>query len=80
MPMFTATRAMIKPRRLRSSMKRVVIMPHVGIHEPRWSLSAGARMGVGAGPGCRCADVGDRRHSEAPNRLVTERNHCSSEA
>ena len=33
--MFTAMRAMISPRRRRSSMKRVVIMPHVGIHEPR---------------------------------------------
>ena len=33
--MLTAIRAIISPRRLRSSMKRVVIMPHVGIHEPR---------------------------------------------
>ena len=37
MPMLTAIRAIIRPRRLRSSMKRVVTMPHVGIHEPRWS-------------------------------------------
>ncbi len=35
MPMLTATRAMIMPRRFRSSMNRVVIIPHVGIHEPR---------------------------------------------
>ena len=35
MPMLTAIRAIIRPRRLRSSMKRVVTMPHVGIHEPR---------------------------------------------
>ena len=33
--MFTAIRAIISPRRLRSSMKRVVTMPQVGIHEPR---------------------------------------------
>ena len=33
--MLTAINAIIRPRRRRSSMKRVVIMPQVGIHEPR---------------------------------------------
>ena len=33
--MLTAMSAIISPRRLRSSMSRVVIMPQVGIHEPR---------------------------------------------
>ena len=33
--MFTAIRAIMSPRRRRSSMKRVVTMPQVGIHEPR---------------------------------------------
>ena len=33
--MLTAINAIISPRRRRSSMQRVVIMPHVGIHEPR---------------------------------------------
>ncbi len=51
MPMFTAIRAMISPRRRRSSMKRVVIMPQVGIHEPRWSPRVSVGTGVAAGPG-----------------------------
>ena len=33
--MLTAIRAIISPRRLRSSMNRVVTMAQVGIHEPR---------------------------------------------
>ena len=33
--MLTAINAIIRPRRRRNSMHRVVIMPHVGIHEPR---------------------------------------------
>ena len=33
--MFTAISAIIRPRRRRSSMKRVVTMPRVGTHEPR---------------------------------------------
>ena len=49
--MFTAMRAIISPRRLRSSMKRVVTMPQVGIHEPRWSPRGSAGIGTGAGPG-----------------------------
>jgi hypothetical protein len=35
MPMVTTTRAIMSPRRLRSSMMRVVIMDKVGIHDPR---------------------------------------------
>ena len=35
MPTFTAINPIMSARRLRSSMKRVVIMLHVGIHEPR---------------------------------------------
>jgi hypothetical protein len=33
--MLTAINAIIRPRRRLSSMKRVVIMPQFGIHEPR---------------------------------------------
>ena len=35
--MFTTIRAIMRPRRLRSSMNRVAIMPPVGIDDPRWS-------------------------------------------
>ena len=51
MPMFTAISAIISPRRRRSSIKRVVIMPQFGIHEPRWSTGVCPGIGVGAEPG-----------------------------
>ncbi len=35
---------------------------------------------IGGRTRIRCVHIGDGRHSGAPNRLVTERNHCSSEA
>ena len=76
--MFTAMRAIISPRRRRSSMKRVVTMPQVGIHEPRWSPGGSAGIGVGAGPGAPTSVMVG--HSASPRRLVTSRNHDSSEA
>ena len=36
-PMFTKMRAIMRPRRLRSSMTLVAIMPAVGIGDPRRS-------------------------------------------
>jgi hypothetical protein len=43
----------MSPRRLRSSMNLVVIMPPVGIQEPQWSRDApaGAAAGTGVGAG-----------------------------
>ena len=43
MPMVTRIRAIMRPRRLRSSMNRVAIMPPVGIHDPRRSRGHGDR-------------------------------------
>ena len=37
MTMVTKMRATMRPRRFRSSMNRVAIIPPVGIHEPRRS-------------------------------------------
>ena len=75
MPMVTTMRATMRPRRLRSSMNRVAIIPPVGIHEPR-------RSGDGS-EGDRGRHRGDHvgcgGHSDAPSRLVTCRNHDSSE-
>jgi hypothetical protein len=47
--MFTTIRAIISPRRLRSSMNLVAIMPPVGIQDPLWSRgpSNGAAGGGG---------------------------------
>ena len=54
MPMFTTIRAIMRPRRLRSSMNRVAIMPPVGIHEPRWSVRTGCAGWAESGAGRRC--------------------------
>ena len=37
MPMVTAMRATMRPRRFRNSIHRVAIIPPVGSHEPRRS-------------------------------------------
>lgn len=62
MPMFTTTSATMRPRRLRSSMKRVAIMAPLGTHDPRWSvvrptMSAAAVVGVGCRRRRRCSLV-----------------------
>ena len=63
----------MRPRRLRSSMNRVVIMAPWGSRgDPRWSRVPVGRVWV------RYAHVG--RHWASPSRLVTCRNHDSSEA
>jgi hypothetical protein len=53
MPMLTMMSAIMRPRRLRSSMNRVEIMAGVGIHDPLESREprggAVAVSGVGAG-------------------------------
>ena len=75
MPMVTTIRATIRPRRFRSSMNRVAIIPPVGIHDPR--RSGACPRGIGAAD--RSDHIGCGGHSDAPNRLVTCRNHDSSE-
>ena len=66
----------MSPRRLRSSMNRVAIMAPVGIGDPRRSLGGGdSRRGPSSG-----AHVRNGGHCVSPNRLVTCRNHDSSEA
>ena len=73
--MFTTIKAIMRPRRLRSSMNLVAIMAPVGIGDPRWSRdepACGRRTGA--------VPVRHGRHYEAPSRLVTCRNHASSEA
>ena len=49
-PIVTTIRATMSPRRLRSSMNRVAIMPPVGIHDPRWSRGATLAPGIGPAP------------------------------
>ena len=39
----------MSPRRLRSSLNLVVIIPKVGIGDPRWSRLAGRQVDVGRG-------------------------------
>ena len=48
MTMVTKIRAAMSPRRFRSSMNRVVIIPPVGIHDPRRSGARPRGMGAGA--------------------------------
>ena len=79
-PMVTRIRVIMSPRRLRSSMNRVAIMPPVGIHDPRRSRDELRRAGAGTGCGAAAVRRRNGRHSEAPSRLVTCRNHDSSEA
>ena len=52
-PMFTAMRAIMRPRRLRNSMTLVVIMPALGIGDPRRSRECpvGAVWGAWSGAG-----------------------------
>ena len=46
--MVTRIRVIIRPRRLRSSMNLVAIIPPDGIHDPRWSLGRWRVDGDGA--------------------------------
>jgi len=41
----TTIRAIMSPRRFRSSMKRVAIMAPLGTQEPRWSCIAASEAG-----------------------------------
>ena len=47
-PTVTSVRAIMRPRRFRSSMNRVVIIAAVGNHDPRWSGAAPSGAGLGA--------------------------------
>ena len=79
MPMLTTIRAIMRPRRFRSSMIRVAIMAPLGTHEPRWSCAAPSDAG-GSGIRARGGGHGRGGHSGSPNRVVTSRNQDSSEA
>ena len=63
-PMFTTIRAIISPRRLRSSRSRVVIMAPVGIRDPGGRGSRRRRSAAGAG-GAASTSV-DGRHCGPP--------------
>jgi len=53
----TTTRATMRPRRFRSSMSLVPIMPAVGIGDPRWSFATSTGTGTGLGAGGNTSEI-----------------------